>query len=494
MNTRRNIKIMMILFIALFALLALFLLYIINAYGDFWFSSPYNLRVTEQKSKVHAGAISDRNGEVLAYTDEEGVRQYIESEDERLAVSHVVGDNYGQILGAQSLFSKYLLGFEQNLGDRIGFFFSGDERYGMNISLSIDAELCAYANEVMGDRRGAIVLMNYKTGEVLLSTSSPGFDPYAIEAFVQGETELEDGSLVNRVTMGRYTPGSTYKIITTIAALRHLPGVENRTFYCDGPHVFDKETGALLEGVTNYLDKDGNVKDEYVLLRDHENARHGELTLMQAFSSSCNHVFSQLALEIGAINMQKVAEELYLNNEFMFSDMVVYTGSYTDAVTDFELMWSGVGQHTDIMTPMHMCLITSAIANNGVMMEPKLLREAREVSGTLVASMESNEYNRILSTSEVAFLQDSMRSVVQRGTGTAAKVPGYIICGKTGTAEVSSNEKILPHAWFTGYVQSDEHPYAICVVLENSGSGGSVAGSAAGKILTQALGKLNPSE
>ncbi|MBQ6692594.1 MAG: hypothetical protein IJN00_04595, partial [Clostridia bacterium] len=116
MNTRRNIKGMLVVFIALFLLLAVYLVYIIGAYGAYWFSSPYNTRVRERQNTVLAGDIYDRNGIILAYTDDDGNRIYSADRDVRLATAHVIGDNTGQTLGAEALFSKYLLGFEQDIG------------------------------------------------------------------------------------------------------------------------------------------------------------------------------------------------------------------------------------------------------------------------------------------------------------------------------------------------------------------------------------------
>jgi len=151
-----------------------------------------------------------------------------------------------------------------------------------------------------------------------------------------------------------------------------------------------------------------------------------------------------------------------LNGEFMFEDTVAYAGKYELPETDFELMWSGVGQYKDIMTPLHLCLLTAAIANDGVMMEPKLLLEVRDASGNAVKSLAPKEYKKLLSIEEAAFLQEAMRDVVSFGTGTYASVSGFTICGKTGTADVASDPSIKPHAWFTGFVENDKYPYAIC--------------------------------
>ena len=487
MNTKRNIKAMLAVFTALFVLLAGYLVYIIGAYGPYWFASPYNTRVTNQKNTVWAGSILDRNGVVLAYTNADGEREYAAEESLRLATAHVIGDNSGQTLGAEALFAKYLLGFEQSIGEQLSYLVSGEQRRGKDISLTIDSALCTYASSLLDGNDGAIFLMNYKTGEVLACTASPTFDPARMSEYTTGEYALAEGSMVNRATMGRYTPGSTFKIITTIAALRYLPNVEERTFNCDGPLVFEKESGKLVSGVNPY-DEEGELYSKYVLLRDHEDAVHGSLTLADAFAVSCNHVFAEIALEIGEEKLRQTAESLGFNGTFLFDELVAYAGSFGEAQTDFALAWSGVGQHTDILTPIHLCLITSAIANDGVAMEPKLLLQ---VSGTStsapVADFVPEAYQTLLKGNEAEFLASCMRGVVEHGTGTQAAVSGYSVCGKTGTAEISSAENALSHAWFTGYVDSEAFPYAITVIVERAGGGGTIAAPIAAKVLEYAI-------
>ncbi|NCB31096.1 MAG: hypothetical protein EOM66_06775, partial [Clostridia bacterium] len=248
-NTRNYIKAMLALFCAMFLVLCIYLVYIVGAYGARWFTSPYNSRVQAQKNNVQAGRIADRNGALLAYTTESGTRRYSTDKARRRAICHVVGDSYGQTLGAESMFAKYLLGFDQDVADRFMETFSSGVRVGSSVMLTIDADLCDYAYDLMDDYWGAIVMLNYKTGEILCSVSQPTFDPNYMEDYIEGTRELAASAMVNRVTMGKYTPGSTFKTVTLIAALRYLPGVTERTFDCSGALVFDKQTGKFLPDV-----------------------------------------------------------------------------------------------------------------------------------------------------------------------------------------------------------------------------------------------------
>ncbi len=492
MNTRRSIKVMLIVFCAMFVLLSAYLIYVVDIYGTRWFTNPYNTRLQAQKTNVTAGDILDRNGVKLAGTNSDGERTYHEKSATRKATAHVTGDNYGQTFGADAFFSQYLLGFDQSITERIGQSVSGMQRYGSNVRLTVDAELTKATYEALGKYKGAIVVMNYRTGEILVSTSSPSFDPEKMDDYLAGDVQWDESVLINRVTMGRYTPGSTFKIVTTVAALRYLPNIQERVFHCDGPLVFDKKTGAFLENVHFTAEEtanglSGEDAERYQILRDYNSSYHGEITLETAFAKSCNHVFAQLAMEIGSARLQRVARSLGVNEEFLFDDIVAYASSFEQGGTQLDTAWSGIGQYKDLMTPLHMCMLTAAIANDGVMMEPKLLYSVEKKDGTVSQRLKSKVHSQPLQKNEAAVLRQYMLSCVKNGTGKNAAVSGYQVGGKTGTAEISSSEDTRPNAWFTGFIYDGAHPLAICVVLEQGGSGGSNAAPVANAVLKKAL-------
>lgn len=492
MNTRRNIKGMLIVFCGMFVVLCVYLVYTVNAYGTRWFSSPYNTRLNAQKNRVIAGDILDRNGKQLATTNSAGDRVYVDDSTMRRATAHVVGDNYGQTFGAENFYSKYLLGFDQTIFERAGQAISG-QQYGSDVKLTIDAALCDAAYHAMGDLNGALVLMNYKTGEILASVSKPTFDPKYVAEYISGKRTLEDSAMFNRVASGAYTPGSVYKIVTTVAALRYLPGVTERTFTCEGPLAFDATSGAYREEVVitaaedleNKKTSEPGMSGTYSVLRDYNGEYHGTLDLKKAFAKSCNHTFAQLAMEIGADKMARVAKDLGVGDDFLFSDMVAAKSSYEKADNQRDLAWSGVGQYKNQMTPLYMCMLTAGIANDGVMLEPRLLYEVRTAAGLATYTTSAKVYRSPLSQAEVQFLQEAMLGVVQNGTGRNASISGVQVAGKTGTAEVAAGEKA--NAWFVGYVQENAHPLSICVVLEKGGSGGSNAAPVARQLIKKAI-------
>ncbi|MEG2957286.1 MAG: penicillin-binding transpeptidase domain-containing protein, partial [Christensenellaceae bacterium] len=200
-DLKKNMRVMLVVFVGLFVLLGTYLLYSTVVYGNQWFTTPYNPRISAAKNVGKAGVIYDRNGVKLAYS-KDGERKYADSEEMRRAVSHIVGDVYGKSLGAETYFAKYLYGYDQSVFDKVAGAQSGQT--GGDVYLTIDANLSEYIYNNM-EYNGAAVVMNYETGEVLASVSVPTFDPNTIK-----NDEEETGSkYLNRVTQGKYPPGST---------------------------------------------------------------------------------------------------------------------------------------------------------------------------------------------------------------------------------------------------------------------------------------------
>ena len=157
------------------------------------------------------------------------------------------------------------------------------------------------------------------------------------------------------------------------------------------------------------------------------------------------------------------------------------------ALMGADLAWTGAGQNELALTPLHMCMIAAAVANDGVMMEPRILLQATGTTGTQRVQFEPIVYRAAMTPEVAATVRSYMRSVVTNGTGRSAHVEGLTICGKTGTAEIDTQEK--DNAWFVGFIDNDNLPFAVCVAVEESGTGGSVAAPIAQKIFSYLAGK-----
>ena len=463
---RLRFKLVALFLFALFALLAVYGGYAITTYGNRWFAYSRNPRIRAQKENVIAGDVLDRSGIVLA-TSQGNQRVYQTDEEARRAVVHLLGDDQGQVSnGVESFQSNYLYGFQATLPELVNSLFDGQPRRGDNVTLTVDSRLCTAitryfnARELTAGHNGAAVVMNYKTGEVLALISLPTFDPMNITS----ATASDPGQpFWNRVTQSVYPPGSCFKIITTDAALSNILDIQSQEIACTGG-----------------LDVQGQA------IRDYGNAVHNSLSLRRAFTVSCNNAYALLALTMKDDALRRTAESFGFNDNFLFKDIVVENSVYpTTNRTLFELATSGFGQSAIVASPMHMCLVAAAIANDGVMMEPQLLRQVASNSGTPRMSFSPRVYRTATTAANASVIQEYMQSVVSGGTGTRAAVSGLTVCGKTGSAESSLNGEAVTYGWFVGYIANEHLPFALAVVVEgipDGEGGGSTAAPIAGDI------------
>ena len=439
-------------------------MYSVSIYGSRWVSSARNTRYRSARSSVIAGDILDRNGVVLATTDEAGKRVYQSNILSRSSVVHLLGDSEGNVAnGVESFQANYLLGFESSLSERINDLVSETPRKGDTVVVTADSKLHTHIVQAFRStsntkgKCGAAVVMNYKTGEILALVSLPVYDPQNITDTIRNSTQHP---YWNRALQTTLPPGSTFKIITAVSALENLPNAQSAVFTCTG--------------ATQVLDQ---------LITDYGNDQHGEIDLAKAFRLSCNNAFAQTALMVGDDKLRKTAENFGFNDNFLFRDLVVENSRYpTQNRNAFEVAWSGAGQSQVAATPLHMCMISAAIANDGVMMEPRLISRVQSASGTLRTRSTARVYRTACSPETAAIIDGYMKDVIKSGTGTRAKTDGLTIAGKTGSAEGSADGVDVTHAWFTGYSDSDRWPYAVCVFVEAGGTGGSVAAPIARQI------------
>ena len=463
---RLRFKVLALVLFGMFLLLSVYSGYSIITYGNRWFSSRWNPRIRAQKETVVPGDVLDQNGIVLA-TTLNGRRLYHADEATRRSVVHLLGDTEGQVSnGVETFQASYLYGFQSSLWDMVTGLLAGQERKGDNIHLTIDSRLCSAiptyfeAHEKTAGKNGAAVVMNYKTGEVLAIISLPNFDPLHIDATVHNHP---GHPFWNRATQSVYAPGSSFKVITTVAALDHIDDIQNRSITCNG--------GLTVE---NHA------------IRDWGNEVHGSLSLKRAFTLSCNNAYALMALDMGDEALRTTAEAFGFNDNFLFRDLVVENSTYpTQNRNLFEVAWSGAGQSAIAASPMHMCMEAAAIANDGVMMEPRLLSAVTTPSGSTKATLNSKAYCTATTPANAAILQSLMRSVVTSGTGRQASQPDLTVCGKTGSAESSLEGQAVTHGWFIGFAKDEDCPYAMAVLVEaiNEGDGGgSTAAVIAGDI------------
>lgn len=466
---RHRFKMIAVLLFLGFLLLGIWGTRSVLYYGTRWYAHPSNTRLAQQKKNVTEGSIFDRNGILLASTVD-GERVYRDTPRERAALVHLLGDREGQIGNSvESFQAGYLYGVRSSLLDSAYHLLHPAEvRRGNNLTLTVDAELCAAvpdafsSHELTRGKNGAAVVINYRTGEILALVSLPSFDP---DTVTSEQIAVLDQPYWNRATQALLPPGSTFKIVTAAAILQAFPDAMERIWNC---------TGAL------------NVSEQFTV-KDFNNAVHGEVSLRQAFLHSCNSVFASAALELGSDSLRRTAEKFCFNRNFLFRDLVVNNSSYpTQNRTRESLAASGYGQSSVTATPLHLCLISAAVANRGTMMEPRLLKAVKSSSGSSVLTWSSAAVGTVCDEKVAAALQQMMKDVVQGGgSGSRAAVPTLDIRGKTGTSESTSGGRMINYGWFTGYNAQADLPVALCVLVEdipNGETGGTTAALIAGDI------------
>ena len=429
---RNRANFALLLALALLLGLAFYMIRYIRNAAD-WALSPVN-QTYYSAGALRTGTLTDRNGRVLAraYADDSS---YAEDALTRVSCVHAVGDYAGYIgSGALRLFSDELSGYDLVNG---AYDATGE---GAVVALSIDAELQKTAYTALAGRSGAIAVMNYKTGELLCMVSSPSYDP------LTGPDPGLDGVYLNRVTGAAYTPGSVFKLVTLCAALENVDDLRSRSFWCEG--------GTDIGGV--YVKCSGI---------------HGAQTIEQAFANSCNCAFAQLSLELGAEKLAAYAKALGLTEALTLCGAPVVSGSFEQAASgSADLAWSGIGQYTDLVSPYAVLRLSAAIASGGVVQEPTLLKDGK------------TGRTRLMSSSAASELGDMMRYNVVSSYGDW-NFPGLSVCAKTGTAELGDGTS---HAWLTGYLQDEKHPYAFVAVIEHGGGGLSAAAPVINQVLQAA--------
>ncbi len=453
----------------LFLILVIYLSWFEIAVSDKIVTNTYNRRQWALEENTVRGQILDKNGVVLARDEGEGKSRHRVYPYKQL-YCHVIGYNsrsYGksllelhynrELLGAGSIESFF------GLGSRI----TGEVRYGYNLHLTVDHNLQNLADRLLGNRRGAVVALNPRTGEILALVSKPGFDPSeeSLSKNWQSLVEAKDSPFLPRATMGLYAPGSTFKILVAGAAVENNLG--GRTFEDRGQVIIDGKPFKNTGGVA-----------------------HGKIGLSRALEVSSNVVFAQIGVELGFRKLKDMALRAGFEKKIDFDFPVAKSRFPYNDMGKSDMAASAIGQGKIQVTPLHMALITGAVANGGVMMRPYIVDKITDKNGKTIKDFGSQAFIRMMDDETANAVASMMENVVKKGTGGNASIKGVRVAGKTGTAEneLTSRQKNSEHAWFVGFAPVENPRIAVAVILEYSGStGGAVAAPIAGKIMEQYL-------
>ena len=419
-------------------------------HGGQWAMQPYNGHISSS-----LGNISDRSGNVLATSTEEG-RTYSDSETVRRALLHTVGDPYGYIsTSVEYTMRDKLTGYNLITGLNDTIF----NRMGSDIALTVDQNACAAAYTALGGKNGAVLVYNYQTGEILVKVSAPGFDPAYIPEDLE-TNEAYKGVYLDNTLSSSFTPGSIFKIVTAAAAMEKWPDTWSQwTHTCTGSENIGGSDVTCLYG-----------------------AAHGDQDMFSAMGNSCNVFFASLATEIGADALQAKAEEMGFGREFSLGSAPTAESEIDlSAANQNQLAWAGVGQYTVLSNPYHMMVLMGAIANGGEYVQPRLTQESQLFSGLL-----PGEDRTLVTAAEAQNLTQLLRGDVENYYGDWLFPTGMNVCAKTGTGEVGEGK--APNCWMVGFCDSVDYPYAFAILVEEGTGGIESAGSVASAVMNALAG------
>lgn len=454
----------MIFFIILFLTIVLYLVYFQLFKSQSIADNSHNKRLWVNENVIKRGSIYDRNGNILVYSekDENGNSQRVYTNP--YINSTFTGYNsvkYGKS-GLEKTYNKELLNISDNATSKIRDMVE-QSGVGNDLNLTIDQTIQEISYEVLGDYIGSIVVMDPRNGEILSLVSKPSYNPNSIENDWDSLVQSTNAPLLNRTSQGVYRPGSTMKIVTADA-------------------ILDSQID------TSFNDS-GKVTIQGYDIENYGGYTYGNVNLRSAFLNSVNTYFASKTDQIGKDFYKEVTERYMFNKDYKFDLEKINSKIPYDELNQVDLAMTGFGYGKTQVTPLHMAMIASSIANNGKMMQPRLVRNVVDKDGKEIKKSESEVLSQATSAENANTIRDYMVDVVNRGTGTGAFIQSVQIAGKTGTADRDDG---ATDAWFVGFAPAYDPKIAFAIVLENSNStGGDIAAPLAGRLVNSIVNTVN---
>jgi len=443
-----------VFFCALFIAMTGYLCYFVATNEQEMINNSYNSRQEILLTKNYRGSILTNDGTIVAETilDEAGNENRIYPYDNLF--SHIVGYSTNGRMGVEALSNYYLINSDISLAEKVANATLNKKNPGNNVYTTLDFNLQNVASNVLSTYKGAIIITEVSTGRILALVSKPDFDPNEIsEIWDNLVADRESTVLLNRVTQGLYPPGSTFKIVTALEYMRENPlTYQDFHFSCNGYYKNGKLQMNCYHGIA-----------------------HNNVDFTKAFAKSCNSAFADMGMSFSLDSFQNTLEDLLFGQELPF-DMTFAKSStaITTDTSDAKLMQTSIGQGETLVTPLHLNMITAAIANGGILMEPYVVDHIESADGNVIKTSVPKAYGALITPDESTALRELMIQVVENGTASRLTKYGYTAGGKTGSAEYNSN-KSDSHAWFTGFAPAKNPEIAFTVIIEGAGSGGDYA-------------------
>ncbi|MBA3267432.1 MAG: penicillin-binding protein 2 [Acidimicrobiia bacterium] len=430
------------------------------------------------------GVIQTSDGVVLALstpTDDDFERQ--RSYPEGSLFAHLTGYfsfTYGTE-GVERTYNDALSGRDQKFSlDRLGDVLL-EKEHTANVTLTVSKALQQVAAEALGDRKGAVVALEPRTGAVLAMADFPSYDPNPLSGHNQNAVRDDwndlnadpERPLLSRAYRERYFPGSVFKVVTAATGLATGTATVDQPVY---PFVSEIDLPQTEQPLRNF----------------------GGSTcggpLPEALRVSCNTSFAQLGLDLGAQNLESGSQAFGFTKvppiDLPFAAASTFPPTALLARDKPALAKSAIGQQDVAATPLQMALVAAGIANDGVVMTPHVMGEIRDSEGRVVETYEPEPWTTAVPADVANTTRDMMVGVVEGGTGVLAQIPGVAVAGKTGTAQTGRDTS---HVWFIAFAPADDPKVAVAVVLQdqpnvNEATGGTLAAPIAKAVIEAALG------
>ena len=437
-----------IFFSAIFLFMIGYYIYFIVIDSQDVVHNNYNLRIDAQSDTVVRGTIYSKEGKKLAYTDTKDTEDDL-SDDTReypygKTFAHVVGIKTHGKYGLEKICNFDLLSTQVTPMQKIIDDFTDTTQRGCDVYTTLSVSLQKAAYNSLGDNKGAVFIMNPDTGEIYAMVSKPSYDPGTIDdIWDKLAQDSSDSRLLNRATQGKYIPGSIFKIVTTLEYMRENKNYSDFSYYCNGSAKFKGYSIKCFNGHSHYKE---DLKD--------------------SFAYSCNSAFSTIGDGLNVMQYADTAKQLLFNSslplDLDYNESVFPLNSES---TQFDITQTSIGQGKTTVSPAHMAMIVSAIANEGVLKKPYIVASVENSSGEVLRQTEEKEYKKLMTKEEATQLNKYMRAVCEYGTGKIMSRSDYTAYGKTGTAELDKNDHI--NSWFVGYANKGKKKIALAVVIEN---------------------------
>ena len=436
------------LFIILFMSLIVYLIHFQFTQSQKLVSDYRNPMLIEKEKNVKLGNVYASDAKTILATSEKTDNGYNRSYPYGEVFAHPIGySKNGRTELESSLYQSLLSTGDEDISliDKIRQM--NDEKTdntGNSVITTLDARLQTVAYNAMGSRKGAVVIMEPKTGKVLTMVSKPSFDPNNLqENWDNLVNDTTNSPLVNRATQGLYPPGSTFKVLTALEYMRENPNYSEYRYDCGG-----------------VIERNGlSVACAF-------NRAHGSLDIYGAMAQSCNGAFIDMGMTLDVTKYRQLVEDFGFNEKLPINDMPYTQSKFSldKGSSQGEKMQTVFGQGNTLVTPLQNCIIASTIANDGNMMEVQFVDRVLNSSGDVIDQKEPVIYKKVLDIAEAIQVKNMMRGVVTNGLAQQLKNSNYSVACKTGTAQYNNNNNT--HNLIIGFAPEDDPQIAFSIVLE----------------------------